>query len=283
MRTDSINNKKIMRRILLFFMICVCGGACAQAQTDTASNSIIYNSCDMMPEFPGGNAAMMRYIGDHLKYPEEALKSGKQGKCVLRFVITKNGNVGEVKVLRSVSPECDAEAARVVRTLTFSPGKQDGSAVNVWYTLPISFKLASSTPVSSLPCHVDSAGNVYTMPEFPGGDAALMQLLTDNIVYPEISPIFKVRGRCVVNFLVTKTGDIDTIKVEQSLFRPFDEAVISAVKRLPKFKPATKNGEPVDVWYTLPVTFRAPLSDPMEKRNRPDPTDPRNIDPGFNF
>lgn len=272
---------KTMKQFLLLFLTCVCAVVCTQAQTDATSDSIIYNNCDVMPEFPGGNAAMMRYIGDHLQYPETALKSGKQGKCVLRFVITKDGNVGEVKVLRSVSPECDAEAARVARTLKFSPGKQDGVLVNVWYTLPISFKLASSVPVSSLPCFVDSAGNVEIMPEFPGGDAALMKFLADNMVYPEISAKIKVSGRCVVRFLVTKTGDVDSIQIEQSLFRPFDEAVISVVKRLPKFKPGTRNGEPVDVWYTLPVTFRAPQPDPMEEYNRPDPTDPRNIDPGF--
>lgn len=232
--------------------------AWAQAQTDTASDSLIYNSCDVMPEFPGGNAAMMRYIGEHMQYPEAALRSGTQGKCVLRFVITKTGDVGEVKVLRSVSPECDAEATRVARTLKFSPGQQDGNLVNVWYTLPILFKLASSAPVSSLPCYVDSAGNVETMPEFPGGDAALMKFLADNIVPPVLPAKVTVRGQCVVRFLVTKTGDIDSITVVQPLFRPFDEAVISAVKRLPKFKPATKNGEPVIAWYTLPVTFRMP-------------------------
>ena len=270
-----------MKQFLLLFLTCVCAVVCAQAQTDAASDSIIYHNCDVKPEFPGGNAAMMRYIGEHLQYPEAALKSGKQGKCVLRFVITKDGNVGEVKVLRSVSPECDAEAARVVRMLKFSPGKQNGVLVNVWYTLPISFKLESSAPVSSMPCFVDSAGNVGIMPEFPGGNAALMKFLADNMVYPEISAKIKVSGRCVVRFLVTKTGDVDSIQIEQSLFRPFDEAVISVVKRLPKFKPGKRNGEPVDVWYTLPVTFRAPQPDPMEEYNRPDPTDPRNIDPGF--
>ncbi len=119
------------------------------------------------------------------------------------------------------------------------------------------------------------------MLEFPGGNAALMKFLADNMVYPEISAKIKVSGRCVVRFLVTKTGDVDSIQIEQSLFRPFDEAVISVVKRLPKFKPGTRNGEPVDVWYTLPVTFRAPQPDPMEEYNRPDSTDPRNIDPGF--
>ena len=104
-----------------------------------------------------------------------------------------------------------------------------------------------------------------------GGDAALMKFFANNIVASVLPAMVTVRGRCVVRFLVTKTGDIDLITVEQPLYRPFDEAVINAVKRLPKFKPATRNGEPVIAWYTLPVTFRAPQPDPMEEYNRPDP------------
>lgn len=67
-----------MKQFLLLFLTCVCAVVCAQAQTDAASDSIIYNSCDVMPEFPGGNAAMMRYIGEHLQYPETALKAANK-------------------------------------------------------------------------------------------------------------------------------------------------------------------------------------------------------------
>lgn len=95
-----------------------------------------------MPQFPGGDAALMKYIASHMQYPPMAQEQGIQGKCIVQFVVTRNGSVGEVKVVRSLSPDCDNEAKRVVRSLPrFTPGKQNGQPVNVWYTLPVTFKL----------------------------------------------------------------------------------------------------------------------------------------------
>ena len=102
----------------------------------------VFTAVEQMPQFPGGDAALLKYIGSHLQYPAMAQEQGIQGKCVLQFVVTKTGSVGEVKVVRSLSPDCDNEAKRVVRGLPkFTPGKQNGQAVNVWYTLPVTFKL----------------------------------------------------------------------------------------------------------------------------------------------
>ena len=105
-------------------------------------DSKVFTSVEQMPQFPGGDAALLKYIDSHLQYPAMAQEQGIQGKCVLQFVVTKTGSVGEVKVVRSLSPDCDNEAKRVVRGLPkFTPGKQNGQAVNVWYTLPVTFKL----------------------------------------------------------------------------------------------------------------------------------------------
>ena len=102
----------------------------------------VFVSVEQMPEFPGGDAALMKYLQGHLNYPEKALKKNKQGKCIVQFVVTKTGNVGEVKVVRSVYPDLDNEAQRVVSNLPrFTPGKQNGQPVNVWYTVPITFHL----------------------------------------------------------------------------------------------------------------------------------------------
>ncbi len=102
----------------------------------------VFTSVEQMPQFPGGDAALMKYIASHMQYPAMAQEQGIQGKCIVQFVVTKTGNVGEVKVVRSLSPDCDNEAKRVVRGLPkFTPGKQNGQPVNVWYTLPVTFKL----------------------------------------------------------------------------------------------------------------------------------------------
>ena len=95
-----------------------------------------------MPTFPGGEAALMRYLSSHLQYPTMAQENGVQGTVVVQFVVTKTGKVGEVKVVRSVDRDLDREATRVCRSLpNFVPGRQNGQAVNVWYTLPVKFKL----------------------------------------------------------------------------------------------------------------------------------------------
>ncbi len=102
----------------------------------------IYSSVEQMPQFPGGDAALMRYLGSHLQYPPEAAKKNIQGKVILQFVVEKDGRVGEVKVARSVDKDLDQEAIRVVKSLPkFTPGRQNGQVVRVWYTLPVTFKL----------------------------------------------------------------------------------------------------------------------------------------------
>lgn len=105
-------------------------------------DSKVYTSVEQMPQFPGGDAALMRYAASHMKYPPMAEEQGIQGRCIVQFVVTSTGDIGEVRVERSLSPDCDEECKRVVRSLPkFIPGQQDGRPVNAWYTLPLTFKL----------------------------------------------------------------------------------------------------------------------------------------------
>lgn len=104
----------------------------------------IFKSVEQMPQFVGvgGEAALMKYIDSHIQYPPEAAKNNIQGRVILQFVVDKTGEIGEVKVVRSVDKELDKEAVRIVKTLPkFIPGRQNGQAVAVWYTLPVTFKL----------------------------------------------------------------------------------------------------------------------------------------------
>jgi len=103
----------------------------------------IFTAVEQPPTFPGGEAALLKYISDHIRYPAAAQENNIQGRVVVQFVVTKDGSVGQVKVVRGKDPDLDKEAQRVVKTLPkFIPGKMNGNAVNVWYTLPINFKLA---------------------------------------------------------------------------------------------------------------------------------------------
>lgn len=102
----------------------------------------VFTAVEQMPQFPGGDAALMKYLSSNINYPTVAAENGVQGRVVVQFVVTKNGSVGEVKVIRSVDRDLDKEAIRLCKSLPkFVPGKMNGQAVNVWYTLPITFKL----------------------------------------------------------------------------------------------------------------------------------------------
>jgi periplasmic protein TonB len=95
-----------------------------------------------MPMFPGGDEALLKYLGENTMYPETAKKNNIQGKVIVRFCVTEKGKVNKISILRGVNPEIDAEAIRVVGTLPeFIPGKQGGKAVPVWYMVPITFTL----------------------------------------------------------------------------------------------------------------------------------------------
>ena len=95
-----------------------------------------------MPMYPGGDVELLKYIMEHVQYPEVAKENNIQGRVIVRFCVTAKGGVSQVSVLKGVDPELDKEAIRVVNTLpAFKPGKQGGKPVPVWYMVPITFTL----------------------------------------------------------------------------------------------------------------------------------------------
>ena len=112
-------------------------------QTDTTKKK---NSWDCIPEtmpyFPGGNVLMLKYLADNIKYPASAVKAKKQGRVIVGFIVQKDGSITHAKIVRSIDPELDAEALRVVKGMPkWTPGTQLGKPVSVKYTLPVKFSL----------------------------------------------------------------------------------------------------------------------------------------------
>lgn len=97
-----------------------------------------------MPRFPGGEAAMHKFIGDNLKYPVSAQDAGIQGRVTVRFVVSKTGKVSDVKIIRGIDPACDKEVVRIIKAMpNWIPGEQHGIAVPVYFTIPVVFRLNS--------------------------------------------------------------------------------------------------------------------------------------------
>jgi protein TonB len=102
----------------------------------------IFTIVEEMPSFPGGDAALMKYLGSNIKYPAIAKDAGIQGTVYVTFVVDEKGEVKDAKVLRSIGGGCDEEAIRVVKSMPkWKPGKQRGKSVKVQYNLPIRFTL----------------------------------------------------------------------------------------------------------------------------------------------
>jgi len=103
---------------------------------------------EKMPEYPGGQEAMMRFLMNNVKYPADAIKNNIQGRVILQFVVNQDGSVSDVVVVRGVSSSLDAEAIRVIKAMPkWIPGTQKGKAVRVKYTMPINFKLDGDTKI----------------------------------------------------------------------------------------------------------------------------------------
>ncbi len=102
----------------------------------------VFDVVEEMPSFPGGMGALMSWLSQNIKYPVIAAENGVQGRVIVQFVVEKDGSVTDVHVAKSVDPSLDKEATRVVKAMPkWNPGKQNGSAVRVKYTVPVSFKL----------------------------------------------------------------------------------------------------------------------------------------------
>ncbi len=102
----------------------------------------VFEVVEQMPQFKGGDAALMKYLSDHIKYPPVAEENGIQGRVVATFVVERDGSITDVKIIKSVDPSLDKEAVRVLKSMPkWIPGKQNGAAVRVKYTVPVAFRL----------------------------------------------------------------------------------------------------------------------------------------------
>ena len=112
---------------------------------DNTSKSAIPTYVEVMPEFPGGQAALMKWLSDNINYPIIAQERNIQGRVTLRFVVKPDGSVDDVVVMKGLDPSCDKEAVRVIKKMpNWLPGRQNGNAVSVYYSLPVVFKLQNN-------------------------------------------------------------------------------------------------------------------------------------------
>ncbi len=105
-------------------------------------DNVVFQVVETMPSFPGGDAALFKFLSENVKYPVIAQENGIQGRVICQFVVNRDGSIVDVVVVRPVDQSLDKEAIRVIKSMPrWTPGRQRGKAVRVKYTLPVNFRL----------------------------------------------------------------------------------------------------------------------------------------------
>ena len=114
----------------------------AMAQNKKAANDKVLEKAEVMPEFPGGEQAMMDFVAKNVQYPKEAMEKEISGRVLVGFIVEKDGSISETEIVKGIGGGCDEEAVRVVKAMPkWKPGKEKGKPVRVSYMMPIFFKL----------------------------------------------------------------------------------------------------------------------------------------------
>ena len=131
--------KTILKSILIALTFLFAAPA-VNAQTNT--DEVVYSAVEQTAVFPGGDAAMLSWLSQNIRYPAKAAEDGITGRVIVQFVVEKDGSITNVSILRGVDKELDREAVRVIRIMPqWQPAKNNGQAVRSYFTLPVSFKL----------------------------------------------------------------------------------------------------------------------------------------------
>ncbi len=218
----------------------------------------VFAIVDQMPEFPGGAEALQKFIAEAIKYPKVALEKGIRGRVFVTFVVNKEGDVVQGRVVRGVEASLDAEAVRALESMPrWTPGYEKGEAVNVSYTVPINFDFKDDVQIDE--SSSDKKGNNIQMdsiaPKFPGGFLELRKYLAKNVKYPLDAQKNGVEGNVLVTFVVTKLGAVDSVRVVKSVSPSLDEEAMRVIKTQSNWIPGNNGGKSANFTYTLPINF----------------------------
>ena len=235
------------------------------AQTPDTTDVVPFANIDPehKPMFNGSaDIEFSKWVNAHLVYPASAKNEGVQGRLVMQFVIHPDGMVRDVKVIRGLHPDLDAEAVRVVSSSpAWTPGSVNGKPVKVSYVLPIVFQLKGGEKKEAPAAPQDTSkalpyNLIEVKPTFNGGSAGeFSQWVNENLKYPKSAYEAGVQGRVTLQFTIGKDGDLGDVKVLRGCHPDLDAEALRVVSSSPAWTPGYVKGQPVKVTYTFPVVF----------------------------
>ena len=247
-------------------------------QISTDPSDLVFTVVEVMPEFPGGQGALLQFLAKSIKYPVIAQQNGIQGRVTCSFVVGKDGVIRNIEVIRGVDPSLDLEATRVISMMPkWKPGMQKGKEVSVKYTVPVTFRLQGKEDNKPTPLpagegdneitvvgygeqkSADTSGQVFAivekMPQFPGGEKAINEFISKTLQYPVIAQENGIQGKVVCSFIINQDGSVTDAEVISGVDPSLDREALRIVSAMPKWTPGTQRGKAVCVKYTMPVTF----------------------------
>ena len=234
-------------------------------QKKVAKENEVLLVAEVMPLFEGKEASIgfREYVGKNLKYPEAAMKKGKQGTVYVSFIVEKDGAVSNVKVIRGVSPELNQESIRIVsQAKGWTAGKQKGKPVRVSYTFPIKYQLDEDLKnveiVKSSKGEDDAFLVVENMPKYAGKEASagFREYVAKNLQYPEEAVKKGIEGKIYVSFIIEKDGTTSNVKILRGVNPLLDQEALRVVKNATSWTPGKQKGEAVSVSFVFPVMFK---------------------------
>ena len=204
------------------------------------------------PTFKGqGHESFNDWLRWQIKYPEDAVSRGVSGKVTASYTVNPDGTLSEPAIMYSADKSLgDAVVKAIVSSPQWEPPKNPESTDPFEASVTIKFALPDKISIPEEPFVV-----VEEMPMFPGGDAALLKYITDNIRYPESAKTNNISGRVIIRFVVNSEGKAEEATVLRGVDPSLDEEAIRVVNSLPVFSPGKQGGKPVPVYYMVPVTF----------------------------
>ena len=247
-------------------------------QISTDPSDLVFTVVEVMPEFPGGQGALLQFLAKSIKYPVIAQQNGIQGRVTCSFVVGKDGVIRNIEVIRGVDPSLDLEATRVISMMPkWKPGMQKGKEVSVKYTVPVTFRLQGKEDNKPTPLpagegdneitvvgygeqkSADTSGQVFAivekMPQFTGGEKAINEFISKTLQYPVIAQENGIQGKVVCSFIINQDGSVTDAEVVSGVDPSLDREALRIVSAMPKWTPGTQRGKAVRVKYTMPVTF----------------------------
>ena len=209
---------------------------------------------EKMPRFQGGDLMQfIHWVHTQLVYPAEAYEKGISGRVVLKFILSKEGILTNIRVLASPDQSLSDEAVRVLESSpAWTPGEQGGKRVDVAYVIPVTFSLAEEPVAGDDPVYVEAE----KMPRFRGGDLRTFRnWVQSKVRFPEEALRARISGVVLVRFIVGLDGHLSSFEVLQSPHPSLRAEVIRVLNASPAWTPGEQGGKRVRVQYTLPVAF----------------------------